>query len=105
MTEPTENGESTPPQPVAEPDSMLIILGAQGQIGTTRIGVMTVAERETGAVARLLIHAKDGSTTKVVLSPGEEFSLLSEGRATLVDILLDHGPQSRRAVRIRKLPD
>lgn len=73
--------ENTPDQ-----DDLVIPLASRIQVGTTTVGVMTAVRRDTGLVARLTIQGAGGEAAKVVLSPGEEFSLFAEGRARLVDV-------------------
>lgn len=103
VSSPTRSGTEGSEGIERQADDLLLTLGTQTRIGETTVGVMTATERDTGVIARLSIRNDDGESTKVVLSPGEEFSLFSEGDALLVDVLLDGGPEGSRAVLVRPL--
>ncbi|WP_125776452.1 hypothetical protein [Antribacter gilvus] len=70
----------------AQQDDVVIPLASRARIGATTVGVMTAVRRDTGLIARLTIQGEGGESAKVVLSPGDEFSLFDEGQAVLVDV-------------------
>lgn len=85
------------------PGDLELTLGTQTRIGTTTVGVMTATERDSGVIARLMVTGEGGESEKVVLSPGDEFSLFSEGDAQLVDVLLEGGPDGTPVAVVRPL--
>ena len=99
--------ESTPNQ-----DDLVIPVASRLQVGTTTVGVMTAVRLDTGPVARLAIRGADGAAAKVLLSPGEEFSLFAEGRARLVEVRIPAeaskapggSTENAPSVVIRRLP-